>query len=177
MQDSFLVQQVIGGNRNAFKLIVTRYQKPIFRFISAFGFPTIVVDEIAQETFLKAFKNLQTFDANKSAFSTWLFTIAKNTSINNFAKEKKRARLEMEPDHAIELNTPQTFLEKKDNAQKLREAMQRIPMVFRSALTLSYFQELSLEEIAVIEQSSLGTIKSRIFRGKELLRVLLIKRE
>ena len=179
MDDFYFVQQVLIGNQDAFKFLVLRYQKPVFRFLASFGLSEAAVDELAQDTFLSAYKSLNSYDPKKSSFSSWLFTIAKNAALNEKAKLKVRER---STSTMPVLNVPSTkdqhsAYAAKETGVRIRKALQKIPATFRSALALSYLQDLSLEEIAKIESCSVGTVKSRIFRGKEMMRMLLVEKE
>jgi RNA polymerase sigma-70 factor (ECF subfamily) len=179
MDDFYFVQQVLSGNQDAFKFLVLRYQRPLFRFLAAFGLSETAVDDLAQDTFLKAYKSLNVYDPKKSSFSSWLFTIAKNSALNEKAKLKVRNRLSSTIPALDELSTTNQHSEYavKETGLRIRNALQKIPLKFRSALALSYLQEMSLEEIAKIESCSVGTVKSRIFRGKEMMRMLIVEKE
>ena len=88
MDDSFLVEQSVKGNKNAFKLLVIRYQRIVFCFLGKFLFQPQLLEDFAQETFLRAYRNIAGFDVEKGAsFSTWLITIARNLALNKKAKK------------------------------------------------------------------------------------------
>jgi len=173
MDENFLIGQAVRGNTQAFRLLVLRYQHPLFKFLNGFGLPPGRVEEIAQETLLKAHQNLSSYRAEKGArFMTWLFVIAKRLALNELARSEHQHQ-SVEIDQALtvasESATPQESLEKAQQQQQVLTALQQIDEPFRSALILSYIEELKLTEIAEIEQCSIGTVKSRIFRGKQLL--------
>lgn len=175
MDDGFLLRQVIGGNRNAFRLLILRYERPLFRFLAGFGIEQAVVEELAQETFLRAYRSLATFDSDKSAFSSWLFTIAKHLALNETARSFRRVPFVPITEDAALVDAPSasTVLEHGERSSELRQVLETLPAALRSALVLAYLREHSLEEIADIEGCSVGTIKSRIYRGKQLLRLRL----
>src|SRR6187431_953697 len=103
MTDEFLVQQIVAGNREAFRLVVLRYQGPLFRFLGLLGVRGARAEDLAQETFLRAFKALGSFDPARAAFSTWLFTIARRLAIG----EWRRARHEQNaPAASAEASSP-----------------------------------------------------------------------
>jgi RNA polymerase sigma-70 factor (ECF subfamily) len=77
MEDAHLVRQVLGGNRAAFRMIVLRYERPLFRFLGLLAFEAATAEDLAQRTFLRAYQALGGFDPQRASFSTWLFTIAK----------------------------------------------------------------------------------------------------
>ena len=177
MDDSFLIEQSIEGNTNAFRLLVIRYQRMVFSFLGKFLFPDQVVEDLAQETFLRAYRNISGFNPEKgTAFSTWLITIARNLAINEKTKKKRRREYPgrfTERNHVLSEDGPQEILEKRRLKSKVQEAISRLPEKFHTAVVLSYFDELSLEEIAQIEDCPVGTVKSRVFRGKQMLRQIL----
>jgi RNA polymerase sigma-70 factor, ECF subfamily len=179
MEDRFLVEQSAQGNPNAFKILVLRYQRMVFFYLKNFPFPPQACEDLAQETFLRAYRNIDRFDPGKgAAFSTWLVTIARNLALN----ERAKAGLRKEPGGGLGADAygktergPQEILEQRGLKSRVREALGRLPEQFHTAVLLSYFDELSLEEIARIENCPVGTIKSRVFRGKQLMRQMLEK--
>ncbi len=177
MDDKFLVERSALRNPNAFKILVLRYQRLVCRYLRNFPFPEQVREDLAQETFLRAYRNIARFDPEKgAAFSTWLVTIARHLALNEWAKVRLRKErsggLRDEDRGGIEKG-PQEILEQRSLKSRVREAISRLPEQFHTAVMLSYFDELSLEDIARIENCPVGTIKSRVFRGKQILRELL----
>ena len=179
MDDSALVERSAQGDKNAFRLLIHRYQKIVFSFLGKFLFQAQILEDLAQETFLRAYRHIADFNVEKGAsFSTWLITIARNLAINEKAKNKtgREHRNKYIDKHQTfnEENTQHT-LEKNDLNSLVHNAINQLPYKFHTAVVLSYFNELSLEEIARIEKCPVGTVKSRIFRGKQILRQLLEK--
>ena len=179
MDDRFLIEQSAQGNRNAFRQLVVRYQRMIFSFLRTFLLPAQVLEDLAQETFLRAYRNIADFDTEKGAsFSTWCITIARNLAISEKAK-KKRQRVHLRSvlgtNRDLSEENPQVELEKRSLNSRINSAVSRLPEKFHTVVVLSYFDELSLEEIAQIEKCPVGTIKSRVFRGKQILREILEK--
>jgi RNA polymerase sigma-70 factor, ECF subfamily len=179
MDDSFLAEQSAKGNKNAFKLLVIRYQRMVFSFLGKFLFQTQLMEDLAQETFLRAYRNIADFNAEKGAsFSTWLITIARNLAINEKAKKERRRE---HPCSSMEVaqdffdQSPQGILEKRNLFLKVQNAINKLPEKFHAVVVLSYFEDLSLEEIAQLEECPVGTVKSRVFRGKQILRQILEK--
>ena len=177
MDDRFLVEQSAQRNPDAFKILVLRYQRMVFFYLRNFPFPPQVHEDLAQETFLRAYRNIDRFDPEKgAAFSTWLMTIARNLALNERAKaglRKERSRGLREEEYGRMEKGPPEILELRRLKSRVREAMSRLPEQFHTAVVLSYFDELSLEEIARIESCPVGTVKSRVFRGKQILREIL----
>jgi len=183
MDDGFLIRQVLGGNREAFRLLVVRYQRPLFRYLGGFGLERAAADELAQETFLRAFRGLGRYDASQATFSSWLFTIAKHLALNETARSHRRAPHVELPEGASGLpaapaaSSPHEALDRAERSQRVRQALHGLPELLRSPLVLAYVKELSLDDIAAVEGCAVGTVKSRIFRGKQLLRAALAESE
>ncbi len=183
MDDGFLLRQVLGGNRNAFRLLVVRYQRPLFRFLGGFGLEQAAAEELAQETFLRAYRSLADYDPDKASFSSWLFTIAKHLAMNETARSHRRAPHvdAAASEHELTVPGPQPLapevLEAEERRHRMQAALHRLPDLLRSALVLAYLRELSLEDVAEIERCSVAAVKSRIFRGKQLLRAALSETE
>lgn len=183
MDDGFLIRQVLGGNRDAFRFLVVRYQRPVFRFLGGFGLEPAAAEELAQEAFLRAYRNLGSYDAGRATFSSWLFTIAKHLALNETARSRRRAphvecqESTTEPRARAAAPSAHETLEKTERRQRVRRAIHKLPDLLRGVLVLAYVKELSMEDIAAIEGCSVGTVKSRIFRGKQLLRATLAKSE
>lgn len=179
MEDLRLIEQSSKGSTQAFQILVLRYQRMVFSFLGRYLLSDQVLEDLAQETFLRAFVNIASFDPQKGAsFSTWLITIARNLALNEKVKRKRGkknmgrlAALYQKGNH----ENAQDRLEKQHRKAYLRHALKRLPNKFYSSVILSYYHDLSLVEIAEIEECSVGTVKSRVFRGKRMLRRLLEK--
>jgi RNA polymerase sigma-70 factor (ECF subfamily) len=173
-----LIQRVLSGDKQAFEPLVRRYQRPLFQYLSRLGLEDAVVQELAQETFLRVFRHLHRYDPDRGAsFSTWLFTIARRLALNELSRSRRKynhvdcttiKRASTESD-----NLPAEVL-KEQHRVMLYEAMNQLPPDFRSAVSLSYLREMSIEQIAAIEGCAVGTVKSRIHRGKCRLQKLLV---
>ena len=179
--DSFLIQQVIDGNTNAFQFLVLRYQPRIFQCLASYRLAHPIIEELAQETFVRAFKNLRSYRGEKGAsFSTWLFVIAKRVALDEMSRAARIREISTQDGRNpnvstyAECRTPETILQLKWNQNILQTALNQLPDVFRRAVTLAEIAEHSMSEIAVIEKCSVGTVKSRVHRGKEMLRTILL---
>jgi len=180
MDDEFLVRQIINGERAAFRLLVLRYQRPLFRFLGMLGHTPDAAEDLAQQTFLRVFRSLPAFDARQSRFSTWLFTIARRLAAN----ERQRAHRRHEHDAPeLENESPAAGVTAADPAvtaelrRRLVAAIAALPAALRSTFILSEVTELSLDEVAALEGCALGTVKSRIHRAREHLRLALADEE
>ena len=170
VDDGQLIEQVLAGETDLFRRLVERYQHSIYRF--AFGLlgDRHEAEEVSQEAFLSAFANLSRFDPSRSMFRTWLFTIVRNRCINIL----KRARATVH-DNVNSIADSKAEVEgvDQDFRQQLDRALEELPISQKTAFVLAEIEELPYTEIAKIEQTSLGTVKSRIHRAKRQLRVLL----
>jgi len=172
-EDINIINDVLSGDIDAFKLLIQRYQKPVLSMTKNITNDYHTAQDIAQDTFFAAYKKLHTFDQNRSSFSTWLFTIAKNKSINALRK-KKPIPADNLPEN-IDSANPADNLSQKEFFNKLDTALQRLPVKLKTAFVLAEFQNLTHSEIAKIEGAKTNTIKTRVFRAKEKLRLALNK--
>jgi RNA polymerase sigma-70 factor (ECF subfamily) len=127
---------------------------------------------VAQEVFLATFRSLASFDPKRSAFSTWLFTIARNRCRNEFARRRPIAGAEL-PDIVDLRSSPERAASEAELFRQLDAALDALPFEQRSAFVLAQLQGLSYEEVGRIEGVGVGTVKSRIARAREKLRSLL----
>lgn len=177
MNDAFAIQQTLAGDRQAFRLLVLRYQRPLFRFLGFLGIRGAQAEDVAQETFLRAFKALAGFDPTRAAFSTWLFTIAKRLASGEWrrAQQEENARTPC-PERSFALDPAQSAL-LAERARRVENALSALPAPLRSTFLFSQVKELTLEEVAELEGCAVGTVKSRIFRAREQLRLALLEDE
>ncbi|MHC4310124.1 MAG: RNA polymerase sigma factor [Planctomycetota bacterium] len=166
-----VIHRVLEGDTESFRFILERYEMPVIRMIRNITNGTDSSEDIAQDVFLTAYKKLASFDPARSNFSTWLFTIARNKSLN--ALKKKRPLLMSElPEKSVPHN-PSDDVARKEFYDLLDQTLQALPSRQKRAFILAEFEKLSYEEIAQIEGTRLGTIKSRINRAKKKLRTAL----
>jgi RNA polymerase sigma-70 factor (ECF subfamily) len=168
--DLRIIQQVLDGNVDAFRLLVERYEGPLFSFVGNLAPDRNDRDDIAQETFLAAYLHLGSYDPGKGQFSTWLLTIARNKCFNGLKKHKLLTMETLPP--VIDPRSPADALIEGELFARLDRALAELPLDQKSAFVLSEIQGLSQEEICRIEGAPPGTIKSRISRAKEKLRSL-----
>ncbi len=166
-----IIRQVLNGDTDSFGLLVQRYQKPIVRMIRNITGDSQACEDIGQDVFFTAYKKLASFDSARSKFSTWLFAIAKNKSLNAL-KRKRPISLAEVPEKA-DCHNPGDELAQKEVVAEFDKALQDLPKRQRMAFVLAELEELSYEEIAQIEGARIGTIKSRIHRAKKKLAALL----
>jgi RNA polymerase sigma-70 factor (ECF subfamily) len=166
-QEIEVIRQVLEGDIESFGQIVKRYEKPVVRIIRNMTNKTESCEDIAQDVFFTAYKKLAYFDPGRSNFSTWLFTIARNKSIN--AIKKKRPASMSDLPEKINPHNPSDKLAEMEFFDRLDRELLALPQGQRRAFVFVEFEELSYEEIAQIEGTRIGTIKSRINRAKRRL--------
>ena len=170
IEDRELVSRVLAGRTDDFRVLVERHQVSVFRFASALLGNREEAEDATQEAFLAAFANLSGYDLSRAVFSTWLFAIARNRCIN-LLKRKRPIALN-EPDSIIDVTSADPIVS-QEVSQQLDRALAALPVEQRSAFTLAEIEQLPYAEIAQIERTSLGTVKSRINRAKQRLQSLL----
>lgn len=161
------IQRILGGDTESFRLLVQRYEKPVLSMVKNMTGNAQIAEDLAQEVFLAAFVKLKTFDPARSRFSTWLFTIARNKSIN--ALKKKRPQLFGAPPEQTDCREPAENMERREIMAMLDQALTALPGRQRRAFVLVEFEGLSYEEAAQIEATRIGTIKSRLARARAWL--------
>lgn len=178
--DQQLVERAQRGDKRAFDLLVVKYQRKLARLLSQFIRDAAEVEDVTQETFIKAYRSLSSFRGD-SAFYTWLYRIGINAAKNFLVAQKRRASTTTnefdieaaenfeEGNQLRELNTPENELMSKQIAQTVHQALQALPEELRSAITLREIEGLSYEEIASIMSCPTGTVRSRIFRAREAI--------
>jgi len=177
--DQQLVERAQGGDKEAFGLLVSKYQRKLGRLLSRFIRDPGEVEDVAQEAFIKAYRALPSFRGD-SAFYTWLYRIGINTAKNYLVAMGRRAptTTEFDADEAEsfedgdqlrDINTPESVLASKEIAATVQKAMEDLPDELRTAIELREIEGLSYEEIASIMNCPIGTVRSRIFRAREAI--------
>lgn len=179
--DLLLVERSVAGDQKAFELLVIKYQRRIQRLIGRMVRDVDLVEDIAQETFIRAYRALAQFRGD-AQFYTWLYRIAVNTA--------KKALMDMKRDPTVSENsfkssdddetsvleneltsseTPDAVLASKEIAQMVNSAMEDLPEELRQAITLREIEGLTYEEISEAMSCPIGTVRSRIFRAREAI--------
>ena len=171
MNDTELINQILNGNMNAFTFLVSRYQKLVVHITGRLIQRQDELEDVCQDVFLKVFQNLGKY-RNECKLSTWIATIAYNTSINYLRKFKKGD--EVNQDDAVALRNLADFgtsnYEQTDLHRYIREQVEKLPIHYRTVLTLFHLEEFSYQEIEQITGMPEGTVKSYLFRAKALLK-------
>ncbi len=177
--DQQLVERVQRGDKHAFNLLVTKYQRKLGRLISRFVRDPAEAEDVTQDAFIKAYRALPSF-RGESAFYTWLYRIGINTAKNHLLANKRRAPTNTpfdtddaesfeDAEQLHEVTTPENELMSKEVVNVVQTSLQQLPEDLRSALTLREIEGLSYEEIAGVMNCPVGTVRSRIFRAREAI--------
>ncbi len=173
-----ILRQLQEGDRQAFAAVVQQYQRPLFGFLGRLGLSQSRAEELAQETFLRAWRNLGQYNPQLAAFSTWLFTIARNLALNELSRAVNEWEVVMQddlPELACARPQPPEALAQVQQRRRLHTALQQLPLAERCAVALAYIGDFELVEIARIEGCTIGTIKTRLHRARRRLFDLLEK--
>jgi RNA polymerase sigma-70 factor (ECF subfamily) len=172
--DGKIVAEVLEGNRNAFGILVRKYQKQVFTLMHRFTNSPSEAADLTQEAFLRAYNRLETFQPGKKFF-VWLYTLSLNLARDYGRKNKQYAENLTENIVDVFRETPdqERRLIQKGEIMALLEALYRLPEDFREALILRYREDLPMKDIARILNLSVSGAKMRIHRGLIQLRELV----
>ncbi len=180
--DALLVERAVAGDQRAYELLVIKYQRRIERLIARMVRDVDLVQDIAQETFIRAWRALHQFRGD-AQFYTWLYRIAVNTAKKTLLELKRdpvlvEAALQPSSDddetsrrenELTSESTPESELAAREIAAAVNAAMEALPEELRQAVTLREIEGLSYEEIAEAMNCPIGTVRSRIFRAREAI--------
>ena len=177
--DQQLVERVQRGDKQAFELLVEKYQRKLARLLSRLIRDPGEVEDVTQEAFIKAYRALPSFRGD-SAFYTWLYRIGINTAKNYLVAMGRRAptSTDVEAEEAEgqeggellrDINTPESLLLTKEIGNTVNAAIESLPEELRSAIQLRELEGMSYEEIAKLMDCPIGTVRSRIFRAREAI--------
>ena len=178
--DIFYIDQILTGNSNAFRYIVDQYKDKTYNLALRICGNHEEAEEIAQDSFLKAYRSLNRFK-NKSSFATWLYRITYNSSISLVRiKKKKTLSLEDFPTDAVDFLGNNTTDEKAESEYRnslLSFALQKINEEERALISLFYYEDMNIEEISDITGISKSTIKVKLFRTRQKMLEIIEKVE
>ena len=177
--DQQLVERAQRGEKHAFELLVSKYQRKLARLLSRFIRDPTEVEDVTQEAFIKAYRALPSFRGD-SAFYTWLYRIGINTAKNYLVAMGRRAPTTTDIDseeaegfedgeQLRDLNTPENEMMSRQVAETVNQTLEELPEELRTAITLREIEGLSYEDIASIMNCPIGTVRSRIFRAREAI--------
>jgi RNA polymerase sigma-70 factor (ECF subfamily) len=185
LDEKKVVSEVLSGNRKAFVQLIEQYEGLVLHIVT----PLVGVNEdredICQDVFIKVYEKLGNFKFN-SKLSTWIGNIAYNRSLN-FLKKKKNILFSniVTPENEVsfldslnaEFNNPEKIIIKQEDITVLNRSIDKLPEMQKATLLLFYQDELSLEEIGVILEMPINTVKSHLFRAKNSLKQLMIQKD
>jgi RNA polymerase sigma-70 factor (ECF subfamily) len=183
-QEQSVIAEILSGDSDKYELLVKENEKRIYNLALRMTGSTEDAFDLAQESFLKAYYRLESFDG-ESGFATWVYKIASNTCIDFIRKEKKRRGMNVisidddSDDRPLQLPdtryTPETELEKKELRESISAGLLELPPEYREALIMREVSGMSYEEIGNILEIPAGTVKSRIARGRKRLAEILTR--
>jgi RNA polymerase sigma-70 factor (ECF subfamily) len=175
--DQLLVERVQAGDKQAYGLLVAKYQRKLLRLIGRMVRDPVEAEDVAQEAFIKAYRALPNF-RGESAFYTWLYRIGINSAKNWLIANGRRAPTSTDLDNGEaetlaesdllrDADTPERVLMSKQLGDTVNSALAALPEELRAAISLREIEGLSYEEIAQVMECPIGTVRSRIFRARE----------
>jgi RNA polymerase sigma-70 factor (ECF subfamily) len=173
------IKAIKKGDQNAYAEIVEIYKNKVYQLCYRMLGNRHEAEDVAQEAFIRAYVNIHTYNPNMK-FSSWLYRIATNLSIDRIRKKKPDFYLDAEVSGTDGLTmysqlatteaSPEEALESLELQETVQKAILKLPEKYRSVIVLKYIEELSLQEISEILDLPVGTVKTRIHRGREALR-------
>ncbi len=180
-QETAIIRRVLGGERDAYGLLVERYNGSLFRYLARMTGQPADAEDLAQEAFLRAYLSLASYDPTYR-FSTWLFRIATNLAINRIKASSKivsldemRERREERDEVPLELadpcddSRPDVAAERSEIVRLIQKCLQELPPDYRAVVSLRHIAQLSYNEISDSIGLPLNTVRTRLHRGRERL--------
>lgn len=172
MTDSQLIQEIKDGNVQLYEELMRRYERKIHAFVFHMlksARLAYLAEDMCQDTFYKAYRSLHSFRETEASFSTWLYTIARNTVLSELRKNKKINITFEDGDHVPQAHPeslPEQSVLRSEKVDKVREAINNLPEKQRSALILREYEQLDYQEIANILGQTISSVKSLLFRAR-----------
>jgi RNA polymerase sigma-70 factor (ECF subfamily) len=186
VEDRELVERCLLKDQKGYQLLLDRYRRPVYGIVRRMVANDEEAQDLAQEAFIRAFRNLEQFDRNRS-FSNWLFRIATNLCIDHHRKRKIKTvplvRTDRDGEEQREMDAPDTGdtpaeeYSDRERGRRLSEVIESLPPLYRVVIQLRHIESRSYDEIAEILELPLGTVKARIHRAHRLLREKLVRRD
>ena len=173
--DPELVERVRGGEREAFGFLYRRHQAAVYRFARAMTGSSPLAEDIVQEVFLALMRDLERYDASRAALRTYLFGIARNLS--RYKIRSLRRLLPLDEVEAVGLEDPAAALSAREETRRLRQCVRGLPARYREVIILCELQELDYAETALVLNVPIGTVRSRLHRGRQMLIERLRRRD
>lgn len=178
MDDIDIVQQVQAGNSESFSLLVEKYHHHLLNFIYSLTNDEKTVEDLGQEVFLNVYRSIKNFDIQRGTpFSAWLYMSARNRCISEIRKKRDKMTIQIDdvPDLPDSRNSAEDILIDRERKSILVSSLVLLEEPFRSTMLLSLKGD-SLKKIALYQQVSVGTVKSRLFRAREWIKQHLNKK-
>jgi RNA polymerase sigma-70 factor (ECF subfamily) len=177
MTDSQLIREIKEGNVELFSELMSRYQRKILAFVYHMlksSNMELVAEDLCSETFYKAFRSLNTFREVDASFSTWLYTIARNTVLSELRKQRS-SNISLDESGYVPVApsevAPEQAILRNEKVNLVRIAINSLPEKQRSALILREYDQLDYQEIAKILDQSVSSVKSLLFRARSSIKV------
>ncbi len=181
--DTCLVQETLAGNQASFQILVERYQSRLFSLVRHYTRNQYEIEDVVQETFLKAYSRLDSFQ-HQSSFYTWIYRIAVNT-ILDFLKRRGRSPVTAVEDLEVvqsgvsqpssRVMSPDARLQREEIQQITQKILEGMPEIFRTVLVMREFEEMAYQDIADVLGISIGTVESRLFRARARFKEKLLQ--
>ncbi|PJZ77875.1 RNA polymerase sigma factor [Leptospira neocaledonica] len=172
------IQNVLAGDFESFEQLVLKYEAMVYSQAKKAFRNEAEAEDFTQDVFLKAFEGLSTF-RGKSKFSTWVFSIARNEIIRRYRKEHPEIDASIDTLSSDKLgdnfSSQESEVLEKETTEKIRSLVDKLPELYRKPISLHYFENMSYKDISENLNLKMNTLKSYIFRGKEILRDWLKK--
>jgi len=179
--DEDLVKRSLNGEEDSFSELYDRYRQRIYSTVYRIIQDPAEAQDATQEVFIKLYRSMSDWNPAKARFSTWLYRMAANHAIDCWRSRRRRreAQPAQEPGgeeltelkiHDDAILTPLGTLERKESVEHIRRCVEDLPELQKKVFLLRYFQDLKLEEIALMEDCSLGTVKTSLFRATHSVR-------
>lgn len=169
-QDSSLVEEILKGNKNRFEVLVNKYGDYVFGYIFKQVKDRNIAEEVVQNTFLKAFRNLGNFDRHKP-FLPWIMKIARNDLMDHYRRESKRNAVDIDENfqNIMDNNSePTRVLEEKERLMEIDNIINSMKDKYRTLILLKYIQDMSYEEISKELNISVSKVKWRLYEARKI---------
>ena len=181
IEDEQLVRETLKGNQASFQLLVERYQDRVFALARHYTRNAVEVEDLVQDTFLKAYSRLATFQG-QSSFFTWLYRIAVNTILDGMKRRGRSPVRTVEDPELLatpgptRISGPSANMEREEIARITHAVLAEMPEIFRTVLVMREFDDLSYQEMADVLEISIGTVESRLFRARARFKEKLLQK-
>ena len=179
MNDSQMIREIKNGNVELYSELMRRYQRKILAFVYHMLKSSnleLMAEDLCSETFYKAFRSLHSFREVDASFSTWLYTIARNTVLSELRKQRS-SNIPLEESGYVPVASsdvaPEQAILRNERVEMVREAINNLPEKQRSALILREYDQLDYQEIATILGQSVSSVKSLLFRARSSVKTQL----